>query len=73
MKYSTIQHENIDKGHAATIIATNVQNGVPFHGHKPGNVSIRKSFKVVPVCPFGANSFVDLLAQNLQTYTHFKN
>jgi len=34
-KCSTIQRENVNKGHAATIIATNIQNGVPFHGHKP--------------------------------------
>jgi len=25
-------------GHAATVIATNVQNGTPFHGHQPEDV-----------------------------------
>jgi len=35
---------NVNKGHAASIIATDVQNGVPFHGHQPGDVvSIRQS------------------------------
>jgi len=43
MKCSTIQRENVNRGHAATIIATNVQKGIPFHGHKPGDVSIRQS------------------------------
>ena len=44
MKCSTIQRENVNRGHAATIIATNVQNVVPFHGHKPRDVvSIRQS------------------------------
>ena len=39
-----IQHENVNSGHAATFIVTNVQNCVPFHGHKPGDiVSIRQS------------------------------
>jgi len=43
MKCSTIQHENVNKGHTASIIATYVQNGVPFHGHRPRNVvSIRQ-------------------------------
>jgi len=42
MDCSTIQRENVNRGHTATIIATNVQNGIPFHGHKPGDViSIR--------------------------------
>ena len=35
MKCSTIQHENANRGHAANIIATKLQNGVPFHGHNP--------------------------------------
>jgi len=43
MKCSTIQRENINRGHAANIIATNVQNGIPFNGHKPWDVSIRQS------------------------------
>jgi len=43
MKCSTIQRENVNRGHAATSIATNVQNGIPFHRHKPGDVSIRQS------------------------------
>jgi len=30
MKCSTIQRENVNRGYSATIIATNVQNGVPF-------------------------------------------
>jgi len=30
MKCSTIQHGNVNRGHAATIIVTSVQNGVPF-------------------------------------------
>jgi len=34
----------VNRGHAATIKATNVQNGIPFHGHMPGDVvSIRQS------------------------------
>jgi len=33
-----ILKENVNRGHAATIIATNIQNGVPFHGHKPEDV-----------------------------------
>jgi len=44
IKCWTIQRENVNRGHAATFIATNVQNGVLFHGHKPGDVvSIRQS------------------------------
>jgi len=44
MKCLTIQHENVNGGHATTIIATDVQNGIPFHGHKPRDVvSIRQS------------------------------
>jgi len=44
MKCSIIQRENVNRGHAATIIATNIHNGFPFHGHKPGDVvSIRLS------------------------------
>jgi len=44
MKRSTIQREKVNRGHAATINATNVQNGVPFHGHNSGDVvSIRQS------------------------------
>jgi len=35
MKCSTIQCENVNTEHAAIIIATNVQNGVLFHKHKP--------------------------------------
>ena len=43
MKCSIIQRENVNRGYAAIIIATNVQNGVPFHGHKPRDVvSIRQ-------------------------------
>jgi len=43
MQHSTIQHENINKGHAATSIAKNAQNGVPFHEHKTrGVVSIHQ-------------------------------
>jgi len=38
MKCSTIQCENVNRGHAAAIIATNVQNSMPFHGHKPRDV-----------------------------------
>jgi len=42
MKCSAAQCESVNRGHAATTFATNVQNGVPFHGHKPGDViSIR--------------------------------
>jgi len=42
MKCSTFQRKN-NRGHAATIIATNVQNGVPFQ-HKPRDVvCIRQS------------------------------
>jgi len=77
-----------------TIIATNVQNGIPFHGDKPEDVSsicqsphrqpsaarqtrphsnaAAKLFKVVFVYPFVTNSFMDLLAPNLQTHTDFK-
>jgi len=33
----------------------------------------QKSFKVVIAYPFVANSFMDLLAQNLQTRADFKN
>jgi len=43
MKYLTIQRENVKRGHAATIIATNVQNGVPLHKHTPRDVSIHQS------------------------------
>jgi len=44
VKCSTIHRENVNRRHAATIIATNVQNDVQFHGHKPGDaVSIRQS------------------------------
>jgi len=44
MKYSTIQRESVNRGHAATIIATDMQNGIPFHGHKPGDIgSIHQS------------------------------
>jgi len=44
MKCSTIQRENVNRGHAATIIATNVRNCVSFHGHKPRDVvSIHQS------------------------------
>jgi len=43
MKCSTIQSENVNKGHVATTIATNVQNGIRFHEHKPGDVSICQS------------------------------
>jgi len=43
MKYSNIQRENVKRGHAATIIATNVKNGIPCHGHQPRDVvSIRQ-------------------------------
>jgi len=38
MKWWTIQRENVNTGHAATIIAPNVQNGIPFYRHKPGDV-----------------------------------
>jgi len=42
--FSTIQREQVNRGHAATIIVTPVQNGVPLHGQKPGDViSIRHS------------------------------
>jgi len=44
MKYSAIQRENVNREHPAPIVRTNVQNGVPLHGHKPGYVvSIRQS------------------------------
>ena len=43
MKCSTIQRGNVNRGHAATIIATNVQKGIQFHGHRPRYVSIRQS------------------------------
>ena len=44
MKCSTIQRENVNRVHAAIIIATDVQKGIPFHGHKPRDVvSIRQS------------------------------
>jgi len=99
MKCSTIQHENVNRGHSATTIAKNVQNSVPFHGHEPRDVvfirqlphwhlsvvayarsdrtqtllqlvfqKFQKSFKVIFVYPFVANSFTDLLAPNLQTH-----
>jgi len=43
MKCLTIHREHVNRGYAATIIATNVQNGIPFHGPKPGDVvSIRQ-------------------------------
>jgi len=35
MKYLAIQHENVKSRHVASIITTNVRNGVPFHGRKP--------------------------------------
>jgi len=34
MKYSTIQRENVNRGHATTIIATNAT--MDNHGYKPG-------------------------------------
>jgi len=34
-KCSTIQRENVNRGHAATIIATNVQNSIPFTDTSP--------------------------------------
>jgi len=44
MKCSTIQRDNFNREHAATIIATNVQKSILFHEHKPGDaVSIRQS------------------------------
>jgi len=44
MKCSTVQHEKVKAGHVATITAANVQNGLPFHGHKLGDViSIHQS------------------------------
>jgi len=39
MKRSTIQCENVSRGHAATTIATNVQKGILFHGQKPLEMS----------------------------------
>ena len=42
-KCSTIQRENDNRGYAATIIATNVQKGIPFQRHKPKDVSIHQS------------------------------
>jgi len=44
MKCLAIQRENIKGGNVAFIITTNVQNGVPLHGHKPGDgIFIHKS------------------------------
>ena len=43
MKGSTIQCQNVNRGHAITIIVTNVQNVVPLHRHKPGSVSFCQS------------------------------
>jgi len=37
-KCSTIQRENVNRGHAETSIATNVQNSIQFHGHKHRDV-----------------------------------
>jgi len=37
-KCSTIQCENVNRGHAATFLVTNVQNGALFLGHKPRDV-----------------------------------
>jgi len=42
MECSMIQHKNVNRGYAATIIATNVQNCIPFDEHKPGDVSIHQ-------------------------------
>ena len=39
-KVSTTQREDVKRGHSATAIVTNVQNGIPFHRHKPGEVSM---------------------------------
>jgi len=49
MKCLTIQHENVNTGHAATTIATHVQNGIPFHGHKPGDV-VSISHRLIDNC-----------------------
>jgi len=38
MKCSAIQHENVQRGHFASIIATNVQDGIALHRHKLRNV-----------------------------------
>jgi len=44
MKCSAIQREDVQRGHVASIITTNVQNGVPLHELKPRNiVSIHQS------------------------------
>jgi len=101
MKCSTIQCENVNRGHAATIIATNVENGVPFHSHKPRDeISIvsrfidncllytsldhtqvllqlvfqkfQKSFKVVFVYTFVANSFGFVSSKSFNLYRFLK-
>jgi len=37
MKCSTIRHKHVERGYVASIITTNVQNGVALHKHKPRN------------------------------------
>ena len=39
MKCLSIQYENVNRGHAVTIIATNVQNGISSRIHKPGDIA----------------------------------
>ena len=66
MKCATILCENVNRAHAATIIATNLQNGVPFHGHKPGDVgSIRQ-------LPYRQLSAVYVRPDRTQTLLHMR-
>ena len=87
IKYLTIQRENVNRGHAATIIARNVQNGIYS--------SVTSSIVCTPIqtvlrrcCSWSSRCFKnhskwsssiillqilsrDLLAQNLQTDAYF--
>jgi len=83
---STIQRENVNRGQAATIIATIMFKmafhpmntspvmSTPFVSTPDETAPVQKSFKMVFFYPFVANSYTNLLAPNLQIHqTHFRD
>jgi len=57
MKGTAIKRENVNREHAASIITTNVQHGIPWLGHNPEISS----------------PFVSLLINNCLLYTRPEN
>ena len=67
MKCWTIQHENVNRGHAATIIAINVQNDIPFHRHRHSSVACCFP-KIIPISNYFLLQICDMQSDKKYTF-----